>query len=388
MANLPRFAIRIVFVIAAESGPKLPFAFPLSHALRLKSVTLEDPPAREGMKIALDVMGGDFAPQNPIGGVKLALESLPQLTRLFLVGKPDVIEQELKLQGVSSPILEIVPASQIVDMSDSGLDAVRKKKDSSISRAVELVKDGKADAVVSAGHTGAAVTASLIKLRTLTHIDRPAIASVMPSATKYWVLIDAGANPDSEPSHLVQNAIMGSAYARHVLGRDNPSVGLMSNGTEEEKGNALCKETGKLLRHTAGLNFIGNVEGHDLWETPPDVVVCDGFTGNIILKSAEALAHAIFSMVKAEIKSGFVTSLGGMLAKPAFKRVHTRTNADEFGGMPLLGLNGITIISHGGASPLAMKNAIRQACENIKHQVNPHIEAAATAHSIALHARS
>jgi glycerol-3-phosphate acyltransferase PlsX len=228
----------------------------------------------------------------------------------------------------------------------------------------------------------------LIKLRTLPHIERPAIASIMPSITTSWILIDAGANPDSEPQHLVQNAIMGSAFARHVLGRENPRVGLMSNGTEEEKGNALCKETGKLLRQLGGINFIGNVEGHDLWETPPDVVVCDGFTGNIILKSAEALAHAVFSMVKSEIRSSFRTKIGGLLAKPAFKRVHTKTNPDETGGMPLLGLNGITIISHGSASPLAMKNAIRQACESIQHQINPHIEAAATAHSIALHARS
>ena len=244
------------------------------------------------MKIALDAMGGDFAPQNPIAGVKLALESLPAITKLFLVGVPDAIEKELQRQGISSPKLEIVPASQIVEMSDSGIDAVRKKKDSSISVAVDMVKDGRADAVVSAGHTGAAVTASLIKLRTLTHIERPAIASIMPSLTKHWVLIDAGANPDSEPAHLVQNAIMGSAFARHVLRRENPTVGLMSNGTEEEKGNALCKEAGKLLRQTAGLNFIGNVEGHDVWDSPPDVVVCDGFTGNVILKNAEALSHA------------------------------------------------------------------------------------------------
>lgn len=340
------------------------------------------------MKIALDVMGGDYAPQNPIGGVKLALESLPALTKLLLVGIPEVVEAELKRQGVSSPKIEIVPASQVVDMSDSGLDAVRKKKDSSIARAVDLVKDGKADAVVSAGHTGAAVTASLIKLRTLRHIERPAIGSIMPSLTKQWLLIDAGANPDSEPAHLVQNAIMGSAYAKHVLGRDNPAVGLMSNGTEEEKGNALCKETSKLLRKTAGINFIGNVEGHDVWETPPDVVVCDGFTGNVILKNAEALAHAIFGMVKREIHSSLRTKIGGLLARPAFKRVHKNTSPDEIGGMPLLGLNGITIISHGGASPLAMKNAIRQACESVKHHVNPHIEAAATAHSIALHVQA
>ena len=339
------------------------------------------------MKIALDVMGGDHAPQNPLGGVKLALESLPQIDKLFLVGVPELIERELQAQGIASPKLEIVPASQVVDMNDSGLDAVRRKKDSSIARAVDLVKDRQADAVVSAGHTGAAVTASLIKLRTLPHIERPAIASIMPSMTTPWLLIDAGANPDSLPEHLVQNAIMGSAYAKHVLQRPNPRVGLMSNGTEEEKGNALCKETAKLLRTTPGIHFIGNVEGHDLWETPPDVVVCDGFTGNIILKTSEALAHALFSMIKAEILASPRTKLGGLLAKPAFKRIHTKTSADEAGGMPLLGLNGITIIAHGGASAYAMKNAIRMACETISHQVNPHIEAAISQHLL-LHAQS
>ncbi|TDU73021.1 phosphate:acyl-[acyl carrier protein] acyltransferase [Prosthecobacter fusiformis] len=340
------------------------------------------------MKIALDVMGGDHAPQNPMGGVKLALETLPQIEKIYLVGVPELIEREMQTQGIpTGPKLEIVPASQVVDMSDSGLDAVRKKKDSSISRAVDLVKDKVADAVVSAGHTGAAVTASLIKLRTLPHIERPAIASVMPSMTTTWLLIDAGANPDSLPEHLVQNALMGSAYARHVMGRENPRVGLMSNGTEEEKGNALCKETSKLLRTTPGINFIGNVEGHDLWETPPDVVVCDGYTGNIILKTSEALAHALFGMIKTEIMSSPRTKIGGLLAKPAFKRIHKKTSADESGGMPLLGLNGITIIAHGGASAYAMKNAIRMACDTISHQVNPHIEAAISKHLL-IHAHA
>lgn len=332
------------------------------------------------MKIALDAMGGDFAPANPIGGLKLALAEQTQIERVFAVGVPEVIQKELDAQSLADPRIEIAPASQIVDMSDSGLDAVRKKKDSSISRAVDLVKEGVADAVVSAGHTGAAVTASLIKLRTLPGVERPAIAAVMPSTKQFWVLIDAGANPDSEPQHLVQNALMGSAYARHVLGRRNPQIGLMSNGTEEEKGNALCKEAGRLLRRTEGIHFIGNVEGHDIWDTPPDVVVCDGFTGNILLKTSEALAHAIFGMVKAEILSSFRTRLGGILARPAFKRVHSKTNADEYGGMPLLGLNGITIIAHGGASPVAMKNALRMACDTISHEVNPHIEEAVKRH--------
>jgi glycerol-3-phosphate acyltransferase PlsX len=179
----------------------------------------------------------------------------------------------------------------------------------------------------------------------------------------------------------MQNAIMGAAYARHVLGRNNPEVGLMSNGTEEEKGNALAKESHTMIRAAgAQINFRGNVEGHDIWHNPPDVVVTDGFTGNILLKSSEALAHAIFDMVKTEIKAGFRTKIGGLLAKPAFKRVHKKTNADEYGGMPLLGLNGITIISHGGASAVAIMNALRMACESISHEVNPHIVEAIQIH--------
>jgi phosphate acyltransferase len=328
------------------------------------------------MKIALDAMGGDYGAVNNIAGLKLALDAYPQIEHVFLVGQPDVLEAEMKKQDLSSPRISIVEATQVVDMVDSGLDAVRKKKDSSISRAVDLVKSGQAQAVVSAGHTGAAVTASTIKLRTLPGVERPAIATVMPSMGQKWVLIDAGANPDSTPEQLVQNAIMGTAYARHVLGRPQPTVGLMSNGTEEEKGNVLVKEAAKLLRSAHGIHFHGNVEGHDVWTDPPDVVVCDGFTGNVLLKNAEALAKSIIKMMKAEIMSGFVTKLGGQLAKPALKRVHTRLNADESGGMPLLGLNGITIISHGSASAYAMKNALRQACETIQHGVNPHIERA------------
>jgi phosphate acyltransferase len=331
------------------------------------------------MKIALDAMGGDFGTLNNIAGLKLALEALPQLEHVYLVGQPAALEAELAKQDLRSSRISIVEATQVVDMADSGLDAVRRKKDSSISRAVDLVKSGQAQAVVSAGHTGAAVTAATIKLRTIPGVERPAITTVMPSMTHKWLLIDAGANPDSEPQHLLQNAIMGTAYARHILGRKEPTVGLMSNGTEEDKGNLLTKEAANLLRSATGIHFKGNVEGHDLWSEPPDVVVCDGFTGNIILKTSEALAHAFFDMVKEEVSKSLVYKIGAQIARPAFRNVKRKTSADEVGGMPLLGLNGTVIISHGSASPTAMKNAIRQACESIQQQVNPFIEQAIAA---------
>ena len=194
----------------------------------------------------------------------------------------------------------------------------------------------------------------------------------MPTATNLFVLIDAGANTDPTPAQMLQNAIMGTVYSRHVLGYANPSVGLMSIGTEDEKGNDFTRETFELLK-ASGLNFRGNVEGHDLFENPVEVVVADGFTGNIVLKTSEAIAHAIFRWVKHEIKQGIITSLGGLLAKPALKRIHQKTNSDEYGGMPLLGVNGVCIIAHGGSSPFAIRNAIRMACESIRHQVNPHI---------------
>ncbi|MGV3531187.1 MAG: phosphate acyltransferase, partial [Chthoniobacteraceae bacterium] len=191
------------------------------------------------MKIALDAMGGDFAPKNNIAGAALALKELPGITSLILVGDTQAIEAELKAHKVSDKRISIVHTTQVVEMGDSGLDAVRRKKDSSISRAVDLVKKGEADAVVSAGHTGAAVTAATIKLRTLPGVDRPAIATIMPTETNRFVLIDAGANTNPEPHHLVQSAIMGSIYSRHILGYANPTIGLMSIGTEEQKGNEL-----------------------------------------------------------------------------------------------------------------------------------------------------
>jgi glycerol-3-phosphate acyltransferase PlsX len=324
------------------------------------------------MKIALDAMGHDKGHPPLLEGAILALREYEDISKLYLVGDEKAVANELSRHACTDPRIEIVHCTQVVDMADSGLDAVRRKKDSSISRAVDLVKNGHAEAVVSAGHTGATVTAATIKLRTLPAVLRPAIAATLPTQTNLFVLIDAGANPDPEPEHLLQNAIMGTVYSRHVLGFATPSVGLMSIGSEDEKGNEFTRQVFDALRG-AGLNFRGNVEGHDLFENPVEVVVTDGFTGNVVLKTCEAIAHAIFGWLRVEIKRSFLTTLGGMLAKPAFRAIHKRTSPDEYGGMPLLGVNGTCIIAHGGASPTAVKNAIRQARESIRHHVNPHI---------------
>ncbi len=324
------------------------------------------------MKIALDAMGHDDGPGSLIEGAALALREFPEITRLYLTGDTPRLEAELKRIGCNDRRIEITHATQVVEMGDSAVDAVRRKKDSSVSRAVDLVKSGDAEAVVSAGHTGAAVAASTIKLRTLPGIERPGIAATMPTQTNLFVLIDAGANTNPTPTQTLHNAIMGSVYSRHVLGYTNPSVGLMSIGTEDEKGNDFTRESFELLK-TSGLNFRGNVEGHDLFGNPVEVVVADGFTGNIVLKTSEALASAIFAWLKHEIYATPLTKLGGLLAKPAFRAIKKKTSAEEYGGMPLLGVNGVCIIAHGGSSPVAIKNAIRMAAESIRQQVNPHI---------------
>jgi glycerol-3-phosphate acyltransferase PlsX len=324
------------------------------------------------MRIALDAMGGDFAPKNTVEGAVLALKEYPSIDKLFLVGDTVAVAGELKRLNFTDPRVEIFHASEVVDMKESAAKAVRHKKDASISRAVDLVKNGSADAVVSAGHTGAAVAASVLKLRTLKGIERPAVACVLPAEDKRFVLIDAGANPDSTPTNLLQFAIMGTVYSRHVLGYKDPSVGLMSIGEEDTKGNDITKEAFKLLK-ASGLQFDGNIEGHDLFSGVSEVVVCDGFTGNVVLKTSEAIAHAIFSWLKHELFMNPVRKFGAKLAEGAFRSIRKKTNYEEYGGMPLLGVNGVCIIAHGGSSPLAIKNALRAAAESVAQEINPHI---------------
>jgi glycerol-3-phosphate acyltransferase PlsX len=324
------------------------------------------------MKIALDAMGGDFGPPNLVGGAVLALREYSYISKLFLVGDTVQIEAELRKLGCNDSRIEIVHSTQVVDMSDRAWSAVRRKKDSSVSRAVDLVKRGQANAIVSAGHTGAAVAASMIKLRTLPGIYRPGIAAVLPTERNVFVLMDAGANIDARPEHLLQYAFMGSVYSSHVLGYKNPTVGLISLGEEDVKGNEMTKEVFKLLKKSS-LNFVGNIEGRHLFEDPVEVVVCDGFVGNVILKTCESISVAIFQWLKHELSRTPMRKLGAFLARESFRTIKDKTNYEGYGGSPLLGVNGICIIAHGSSTPLAIKNALRVAAESIEQQVNPHI---------------
>lgn len=324
------------------------------------------------MRIALDAMGGDHAPSNIIAGAALALREYSKISKLFLVGDKEQLIEHLLVNDCQDQRVEIVHATQVIDMSDSATESVRRKKDSSVSKAVDLVKNGSADAIVSAGHTGATVAATIIKLRTLKGIERPGIASYLPTEHNVCVLIDAGANIEARPEHMLQYAIMGTVLSKHVLGFDNPAVGLMSIGGEDAKGSDFTKEIFKLLKSTK-LNFRGNVEGHDLFECPVEVVLCDGFTGNVVLKTCEATAAAVFHWLKRELNKSALHQIGAYMARNAFQTIQHKTNYETYGGSPLLGVNGICIIAHGASSPLAIKNAVRVATEFIEQGINPRI---------------
>ena len=296
-----------------------------------------------------------------------------------MVGDSALLEKEIAAQQLTDPRATILHAPEVVEMDESGAKTLRKKKKSSISIATDLVKAGDADAVVSAGNTGAAVAAATVKLRTLQGVDRAGIASAIPNEHGICQILDAGANPEAKPQHLITYAIMGAVYAKTVLGVKAPRIGLMSNGEEDEKGTSFTKETFALLKELdatgqAPFEFVGNVEGHDLFETKLDVVLCDGFTGNIILKSCEATAKAMSKWLKLEFKRSPFRILGAAMAQGAFKAVKKKSSYEYVGGSPLLGVNGVCIIGHGSSSALAIQNAIRVARETVSLKVNPHIE--------------
>jgi len=326
------------------------------------------------LPIAVDVMGGDFGPRPLVEGVGQALDLLPDAGPLLLVGDEALVRAELaRLGKAADPRLSVVHADAVMEMDDPATAALRGKAKASITVAVDLVKRGQASAVVSAGHTGASVAASVVKLRMLPGIDRPGIATVFPTATGRFVLLDAGANVDAKPEHLVHYAVMGDMYARHILGVDKPRVGLLSVGTENEKGNELTKAAFKLLQAVPHIQFIGNVEGHDLFEGHVDVVVCDGFVGNVVLKTSESLAKAIAHILKDKLGKTVIRKLGALLSSGAYRELKQVGDYAEYGGAPLLGVNGVVIIGHGSSSPKAMRNAIRVAREFITHDVNAKI---------------
>ena len=326
------------------------------------------------LPIAVDIMGGDFAPRAIVQGVGEALDMLPGIADLILVGDESQIQAELKRIGkFEDARLAIVHAPEVVHMDESATAALRQKKNSSISVAATLVKDGKAAALVSAGHTGAAVAAAVVKLRMLPGVERPGIAAVFPTPKGRFVLLDAGANVNAKPEHLVHYAVMGDAYAANILGIKQPRVGLLSVGTEDEKGNELSKTVFRILDRLPDMHFIGNVEGNDLFEGVVDVVVCDGFVGNVVLKCCESLAKALSHILKEKLMRNPLRMTGAFLARGAFDEVRQIGDYAEYGGAPLLGVNGVVIIGHGSSSPKAVRNAIRVASEFVDHKVNERI---------------
>ena len=321
------------------------------------------------MRIAVDAMGGDFAPQEIVQGAVEAARVLDAVSRILLVGDEPAVKAELARHSGVSDKIRVVHASESIGMDEAPAHAIRRKKDSSIGKAVDLVKQGEADAVVSAGNTGAVVVAATLKLRMLDGVERPAIATIMPTQKNPFVLIDAGANTDSSPELLQQFAVMGSVCARVVLGRPEPVVGLLNIGTEEGKGNEVAKAAFRLLSQS-GLNFRGNVEGHDLFEGETDVVVSDGFVGNVVLKTSESAATAIAHWIKQEFKRNPIRILGAILLSGALKAIKRRLDPEMYGGAQLLGVRGICIITHGASSSRAIFHAIRVACEAQQHHMN------------------
>ncbi len=322
------------------------------------------------MKIALDAMGGDHAPQVEIEGAIQAARELD--VSIILVGNREILEAELEKRQATDLPITVQNATEVVAMHESPSTAVRKKKDSSVRVAFDLVRRGEADAAVSAGNSGASMATAMFVLKKLAGVDRPAIATVIPTLKQEAVILDVGANVECKPIHLVQFAIMGEVYARYVLGIENPRVGLLSNGAEEEKGTDLTRKTHSILKESS-LNYIGYVEGRDIYTGDVDVVACDGFVGNVVLKTSEGLADSMGKMLKAEFRSSILAKLGYLLAKGSLKRLKKKIDYAEYGGAPLLGINGVGFICHGGSNAKAIKNAIMYAAEYARNNLNRHL---------------
>ena len=329
------------------------------------------------IRIALDAMGGDNAPGEIVrGGVEAAIGL--EDVKVLLVGVKEQIDAELAkypkevAAATKKGTLEVIHAPDVAEMDESPVTAVRKKKDCSINVAMRLVKEGRADAFVSAGNSGAVATSAILNLGRIKGVQRPAIATILPTRIprRPLLLLDAGANMDCHADWLVQFAIMGSVYSQGVLKRTKPLVGLLSIGTEDCKGNEMTKETFRLLKEVQGIDFRGNVEGHDVFQGQTDVVVCDGFVGNVVLKTSESLAHAVSYFLKRECFRGIFRVLGALLLKGAFKSLKNQLDPDIYGGAPLLGVPGAVIITHGSSSHKAIYYAVKAGVNAARNDVS------------------
>ena len=308
-------------------------------------------------KIAIDAMGGDNAPDAIIKGA-LDARAENDNVGIILLGQKDVIQKQLDIHGQKA---EIIDAPQVIHTEDKPLVAIRQKRDSSLIKGLLMVKDGTADAFVSAGSTGAVFSGALFNVGRIKGVDRPALAAILPTKDGKTILLDIGANADCKDKYLVQFAKMGRTYMKFVEGVENPTVGLINIGTEEEKGNELYRQVNKLMREDPSLNFVGNVEPREALDSVADVLVCDGFTGNILLKTLEGMAVYLFKNIKAELMKNFATKLAAAVLKKGFKNVRDKIDHKEYGGTPLLGVQGCVIKAHGSSDAYSFKRAIIQA---------------------------
>lgn len=313
----------------------------------------------EYIKVAVDAMGGDNAPHEVVKGAVEAVNESSKV-KVYLVGMQEAVEKELSGHTYPKEQIEVVPASEIIETAEPPVMAIRKKKDSSLVKALNLVKEGTCDAYVSAGSTGATLVGGQVIVGRIKGVERPPLAPLIPTATGCSLLIDCGANVDARPSHLVQFAKMGSVYMENVMGIKNPKVGIVNIGAEEEKGNALVKETFPLLKNCPDINFIGSVEARDIPAGAADVVVCEAFTGNVILKTYEGVGATLISKVKEGMMTSLRSKLGALLVKPALKQTLKAFDLEQYGGAPMLGLKGLVVKTHGSSKSIEIKNSILQ----------------------------
>ncbi|OQA92703.1 MAG: Phosphate acyltransferase [Elusimicrobia bacterium ADurb.Bin231] len=324
------------------------------------------------MKIVVDAMGGDYAPAVVAAGAVDAAKEYGH--EILLIGDKKLVSAELNKYNSAGLPISIIHASEVVEMSDSAAGSLRSKPNSSIAQGIKLLAEKKADGFFSAGHSGAVGASALITLKRIKGVSRPAIATVFPTLNAPCVLVDAGVNVDSKPKNLFQFAVMGSLYSKYIFGIKNPAVGLLSIGKEETKGNELTLETYKLLKNS-DLNFVGNIEGGDIVRGEINVVVCDGFTGNIVLKLGEGVAQLLISLIKNEMKKNPIKVMAAyLLLRGVFKNIKKKIDYDEYGGAPLLGVNGVCFIGHGSSNAKAIKNGIRVTANAVKNNINGHIE--------------